>query len=131
MGSALYISIEKEIPDFVPFVSGKAISEAEKHLSKISRKLGMKPLMDFFSPSPEDISGFLEDENINGDDLVLPDIQWFDASEGLKTVMGLLSYLRGNPNEVSGEVVKDLIKFERVLSVAHEHTVRWHLSVDF
>ena len=64
MGTALYIALDQEIPGFDSFVNGKFISEESDVLDRIATKLGVTPLMDFFSTSPDEISDFLDGEDI-------------------------------------------------------------------
>ena len=49
MRVALFIVLEKDIPDFDPFVNGKALSAAEIKLDRVAKELGVTPLMDFCS----------------------------------------------------------------------------------
>jgi len=134
VGTALYIRLEREIPDLDLFVDGKTLCKESDTLDSIAAELGVKPLMEFFSASPDEINDFLEGEHAR--DLVgVEKVQevWFDPEDGLKTVRALLVALRENP-EILGDtegVVLDLLEFERVLSEAKENNVKWHLSVDF
>ena len=61
--------------------------------------------------------------------LEIPPEQWFDPNEGLRTVRGLLDYLRRHP--VAPDVAEDLEAMEQVLTAAAEQGVRFHLAVDF
>jgi hypothetical protein len=124
--SGLYISLERKIEGFDDFVDGKAVGRAEESLEKIARKLGVTPLMEFFSASSEELAEFEVD---------LPDAppaKFFAANEGLKTVSALRGFLEQNPKGVNDGalVLEDLRSFERVLSKAAENGVSWHLSVD-
>ena len=133
MGSALFIVLEKEIPEFDSFVNGKAIGRAEPDLAKIAADLGIQPLMNFFAVELAREEYFLEEEEFESDTYSPPQITWHKASEGLKTVQGLLNYLRENPNALqkADEVLADLQDFARVLTTAEQHQVRWYLNVDF
>jgi hypothetical protein len=122
----IYIRLERKIEGFDEMVDGKAASRAETQLEKISKKLGVVPLMEFFSASPEEMAEF---------EVELPDAppaKFFDANEGLRTVQTLRAYLEKNPGEISdsARVLEDLRDFERVLSKAVENGIGWHLSVD-
>ncbi|MCI0377979.1 MAG: hypothetical protein L0215_10255 [Gemmataceae bacterium] len=138
MGAAIYIVLEKDIPEFDPFVNGKALSASEKWLGALAKKLGVTPLMDFFSADPEEVLDFIEgEEEATGEPVAdlpeLPAEQWFDAAEGLRTVRILRSHLTANAKELRNAqaVVSDLDEFERVLEKASSQKVRWHLAVDF
>jgi hypothetical protein len=80
MGAALYIALEHPIPDFDPFVNGKALSKTSGQLDAIATELGVRPLMEFFSADPEMAAEFLP-EGVEA-----PPRVWFTAAAGLVTV---------------------------------------------
>jgi len=126
MGAALYIALEKQIPDFDSSIDGKMLSKSEKQLAAAAKRLGVRPLMEFFSTSAEEAEDLLG-EDVAGIDI--PAAQWFSAEEGLKTVEALITQA-----EVSAELKAtkdDLLGCQRVLREAHTHGVRWHLAIDF
>ena len=127
MGAALYIALERQIPDFDPFMGGKALSKASGQLDAIAKSLGVRPLTEFFSADPDVVAEFL-DEGAEA-----PPQLWFSASEGLSTVRALHAYITANPSAAPGPdmVLGDLSDMERVLTTASEHTVGWCLQVDF
>jgi hypothetical protein len=121
----MFISLERKIEGFDEMVDGKGVGRAEAQLEKIAKKLGVTPLMEFFSASAEDMAEF--DVEVPG----APPAQFFDGKEGLKTVQALRAYLEKNPKEIKDSTcLEDLKDFERVLSKAAESGIRWHLSVD-
>jgi hypothetical protein len=123
---ALYITLERKIEGFDEMVDGKGVGRAESQLEKIAKKLGVTPLMEFFSASAEEMAEF--DVEVPG----TPAAKFFDGKQGLKTIQALRAYLEKNPKEVKDGtwILEDLKDFERVLSKAAENGVRWHLSVD-
>jgi hypothetical protein len=134
MGVALYVALEKEVPGFdASSVWGKCLEKAQTRLDGIAREHGLTPLGDFISVAPEDVLAFLEGEGGVPEDLELPTEDWFDPAEGLRTVRGLLSYIRDNPASVKQArgVCDDLEAAEEVLAAAKEHGVRFHLAIDF
>lgn len=124
--SGFYISLERPIEGVDALVDGKGIHSADTKLEKLSKKLGVTPLMEFFSCSPEEIAQF------DVEDTDAPPAKFFDAKEGLKTVHALRTYLEKNPKELkeSAWILQDLKEFEHVLSKAAELGVGWHLSID-
>ena len=126
MGAALYIVLERQIPGIDTMIDGKMLSSAEKQLAEAAKRLGVCPLMEFFSISPDEAAGFLEGEGIKPE---IPAEQWFPAEEGLKTVEALLSDVDTVPESRAAE--DDLLGFQRVLREARKHGVRWHLAMDF
>jgi hypothetical protein len=125
MGTALYIALQKTLPDVDTMIDGKMLSKAEKQLATAAKRLGVRPLMEFFSSSADEAAGLLG-EDVAGIDI--PAAQWFSAEEGLKTVDALLAAADGSPDlRVARD---DLLGCQRVLSEAQKHGVRWHLAID-
>ena len=102
MGAAIYIVLEKEIPDIDTMIDGKMFSRAEKHFENEANRLGVRPLMEFFSVNPEDVASLLDGGGT--------DIEMSPESRDAKD---------------------DLLGFERVLKAAQKHGVKWHLAVDY
>jgi len=126
MGAALYIVLEKEMSDLDTMIDGKALSQAEPELTRACQRLGVRPLMEFFSADAEDLSDFLgEGEG----EVEVPAEQWFSAQAGLKTIQALLGVVDASPEFASAKT--DLQGFERVLKEAEKHGIRWHLAVDY
>jgi hypothetical protein len=134
MGVALYVALEKEIPGFdASSVSGKLLAKAQKKLDGIAQRTGLRPLEDFIRTDPEEIRGLLEDVDGVPDGLEISAEQWFKPCEGLKTVRGLLQYIRDDPagiRNVRG-VINDLEATAEVLAAAAKKRFRFHLAVDF
>ncbi len=126
MGNALYIALEKNIPGVDTMIDGKMLSKAEKHLASAAKRLGVRPLMEFFSTSSDEAADLLGDD-VAGIDI--PAAQWFSAEEGLKTVEALLAEADGAPELRAAK--DDLLGCQRVLREAQRHGVRWHLAIDF
>lgn len=126
MGSALYIALEKKIPDLDAIIDGKMLSKAEEPLARTAERLGVRPLMEFFSTSPDEAAQLLG-EDVAGIDI--PAAQWFSADEGLKTVDALLDEADRSPELRAAK--DDLLGCQRVLREAKRHGVRWHLAIDF
>jgi hypothetical protein len=133
MGAALYIVLETDIPGVDALtVDGKALSRASDELDLLAHRLGVKPLMKFFSVDPAEAVALLEDAG-GLDGMDLPDETWFEAAEGLQTTDPLLAHLANNPGDVSksDRVLVDLRAFQSVLERAAAEHVRWHLAVDY
>jgi hypothetical protein len=138
MGSALYIVLERDIDGFDPFVNGKALSVHNDDLDRLAKEIGVTPLMDFFSVSPEEALDFIQGEfEASGEEM--PELppphpeKWFLPDEGLRTVQALQEHLvmnKESPQDWKG-VLSDLDEFEKVLKRAQKENVRWHLGVDF
>ena len=126
MGAALYIALEKEIPGVNSVIDGKMLSRAEKNLEEAAQRLGVRPLMEFFSISADEASDLLGEDTAG---IEIPSVQWFSAAEGLKTVQALLAEAESSPDLKGAK--DDLLDCERVLKEAEKHGVSWHLAIDF
>jgi hypothetical protein len=130
---ALYIVLERQIPGFDHHVNGNALGRAGKLLDVLAKKAGTKPLMQFFSASPEEVSEFAASHGRASEEnaTVFPPERWFSAEEGLVAVRALKETARTERIDNLDKVIADLDEFERVLIGAKEHRVGWHLAVDF
>ncbi len=146
MSVAFFIVTEQPVEGLDTFVDGKALAhcrpagvkarggrQADRHLEALAREAGVKPFMEFFSESPENIRELLDEVEVEAPDVEMPPEQWFSAAEGLATVRGLLSHLTAHPEATADaeHVLEDLRQFETVLSQLDAAGVRWHLAVDF
>jgi len=132
MGVAYYPSFERQIPGFDPStaVSGKSTARSMKQLDGICVRLGMASLMSFYSESNEEAFGKIGEPVPPGmqDD----PIQWSEPAEGLRTVVGLIEYLRTHAGELpdTARIQEDLEDFRKVLIKAQEHGTRFRLRID-
>ena len=126
MGAALYIVLERTIPDFDTMIDGKMLSQAEQQLAKAATRVCVRPLMEFFSISADEAGDLLGDDVA---DINIPAVQWFSAEEGLRTIDALLAEADVNPDLKPAK--DDLLGCQRVLREAQKHGIRWHLAIDF
>jgi hypothetical protein len=133
MSAALYIVLEKAKPGFDAYVDGRALSRAEEGLRRLAERLGVTPLMSFFSMDPDEMLAEAREFNTGVTADTVPAEQWFPASEGLRTVRALIEYIDAHPTTVIGgpEVANELAGFVHVLEEAEKHRIRWHLAVDY
>jgi hypothetical protein len=78
MGATLYIVVEGEDPGFDIFVNGRALARNEDALEKMAQRIGVKPLLEFFSADENSMALLLEEGA--GDPewaKTLPPPQWF------------------------------------------------------
>ncbi len=131
--TALFVKLERDIPDFDPYVNGSSISKAEGKLERISKDVSVKPLLEFYSQNPEDAAAFIEGEGGDPGEIDIPPEQWFDAAAGLETVGALLEHLTTNPHAIpdADRVCAELNEWRTVLKRAADEGVRWHAEVDF
>jgi hypothetical protein len=131
----MYIVVEGEDPGFDIFVNGRALARNEDALERLAQRLGIKPLLEFFS-ADENSMALLLDEGAGDPEWAktLPPPQWFAPEDGLISMCTLLDFLRENPMALGSEtlpVVKEMEEFERVLRKTAQRHLRWQLAVSW
>ena len=131
----MYIVVEGEDPGFDIFVNGRALARNEDALEKLARKLGIKPMLEFFSADENSMALLLEEGAGNPEwAKTLPPPQWFAPEDGLISICTLLDFLREHPMALGSEtsaVLKEIEEFERVLRKAAQRHLRWQLAVSW
>jgi hypothetical protein len=98
-------------------------------------RLGVKPLLEFFSADQNSMALLLEEGA--GDPewaKTLPPPQWFSPGDGLTTIRALLDSLRESPATLGSEtsaVITELEEYERVLRKTLQRHLRWQLAVSW
>jgi len=135
MAASMYIVVEGEDPGFDIFVNGRALARYEDALERVALRLGVKPLIEFFSADENSMSLLIE-EGAGNPDLMrrLPPPQWYAAGDGLATVQALVATLRDDPQQLGTEgpqVLSELEEYARVLDKTMRAGLRWHLAVSW
>jgi hypothetical protein len=131
----MYIVVEGEDPGYDIFVNGHALARNEDALEKLALRLGVKPLLEFFSADENSMALLLEEGA--GDPewaRTLPPPQWFTPEDGLITICTLHDYLREAPGALGSDttpIVCELEEFERVLRKTALRSFRWQLAVSW
>jgi len=131
----MYIVVEGDDPGFDIFVNGRSLARHEDALERLALRLGVKPLIEFFSADENSMSLLIE-EGAGDRDLIrrLPPPQWYPADDGLKTVRGLVAALQDEPQQLGTEgeqVVSELLEYVVVLEKTQARDLRWHLAVSW
>ncbi|HVW77767.1 MAG TPA: hypothetical protein VHB45_09145 [Alloacidobacterium sp.] len=135
MSASMYIVVEGEDPGFDIFVNGHALARNEDALEKLALRLGVKPLLEFFSADENSMALLLEEGA--GDPewaKTLPPPQWFSPDDGLITIGTLMDFLRDNPSALGSDtipVLSELEEYERVLQKTAVRSLRWQLAVSW
>lgn len=135
MSASLYIVVEGEDPGYDIFVNGRALARNEDSLEKLAMRLGVPPLLDYFSADENSMALLLEERA--GDPAwaqTLPPPQWFSPTDGLVTVRALLDHLQQNPTAMGSDtraVMNELAEYETVLSKTAVRDLRWQLAVSW
>ena len=61
MAASMYIVVEGEDPGFDIFVNGRSLARHEDALEKLALRLGVRPLIEFFSADENSMSLLIED----------------------------------------------------------------------
>lgn len=135
MAASMYIVVEGEDPGYDIFVNGRALARYEDALERVALRLGVKPLIEFFSADENSMSLLIE-EGAGNPELIrrLPPPQWYSPADGLATVRALISALEQNPQQLGTEgpqVLSELQEYARVLDKANGAGHRWHLAVSW
>jgi hypothetical protein len=135
MSASMYIVVEGEDPGYDIFVNGHALARNEDALEKLAIRLGVKPLLEFFSADENSMALLLE-EGAGDPEWAksLPPPQWFSPDDGLVTISTLLDHFKQNPTAFGSEtmpIVNELEEYERVLLKTSRHNLRWQLAVSW
>jgi hypothetical protein len=135
MAASMYIVVQGEDPGYNIFVNGRALARHEDAVERLALRLGVKPLIEFFS-ADENSMALLIEEGAGNPELLkrLPPPQWYAPQEGLNTVSALVVALRDEPQQLGTEgalVLAELEEYERVLHKTQERGLRWHLAVSW
>ena len=131
----MYIVVQGDDPGFDTFVNGRALVRNEDALERLAIRLGVRPLIDFFSADENSMSLLIEEGAGNPDLLQqLPPPQWFGGDDGLATIRPLLKALRDDPSQLGSEgeyLREELEEYEVVLQKTADRGLRWHLAVSW
>jgi hypothetical protein len=135
MAASMYIVVEGEDPGFDIFVNGRALARYEDALERVALRIGVRPLIEFFSADENSMSLLIE-EGAGNPDLMrrLPPPQWYSAIDGLTTVQALVAALADDPQQLGTEgpqVLSELEEYQRVLEKTMRAGLRWHLAVSW
>jgi hypothetical protein len=131
----MYIVVEGEDPGFDIFVNGRALARHEDALERLALRLGVRPLIEFFSADENSMSLLIE-EGAGNPELMrrLPPPQWYSADDGLATVKALAATLQDDPQQLGTEgpqVLAELLEYASVLEKTMQTRQRWHLAVSW
>jgi hypothetical protein len=131
----MYIVVEGEDPGYDIFVNGRALARNEAAVERMALRLGVRPLIEYFSADENSMALLLEEGAGNPELLrLLPPPQWYTAEDGLATVEALLGTLHEDPQQLGTEgfrVLRELEEYATVLRKTRERGLRWHLAVSW
>jgi hypothetical protein len=132
----LYVRLARELPGSAPpETDGKLLAKAIDTLDRAARKLGVRPLSEFYSVSKmQALAEFGDDADDLTDEewaALADDHAWWPASEGVATVTALLRWAADNGNKLDRpeDVVADLGDFRATLEAAARENIDFHIGV--
>lgn len=130
MAAGWSVILEREVAIATNPSAGRSLLYYQRQIDELALRLDLPPLSSFFSRSPHDIAAYLRNQGVEPDLDALPDEEWYEPTEGLTTVRGLLAALADDPTAApeSHKIIADLEVIERALTVAAEQDVRFHLG---
>jgi len=131
----MYIVVEGEDPGYNIYVNGRMLARHEGEVERLAQRLGVQPLLEFFS-ADENSMALLIEEGAGNPELLsrLPPPQWYEPQAGLHTVQALLAALEDDPDQMGrdgAQLIEELREYERVLKKTVERGLRWHLAVSW
>jgi hypothetical protein len=135
MAASMYIVVEGDDPGYDIFVNGRVLARYENAVENLALKLGVKPLLEFFSADENSMSLLIEEGGGNPDLMErLPPPQWYRAEDGLSTLWALIAAIEQDPHQLGTEgpeVLSEMREYETVLRKTAERGLRWHLAVSW
>src|SRR5436190_964578 len=135
MALAIVITLEKELPEaqaeYAKTKSGKAIARELDRVDLAARSCKVEQPSSLLSENPEVLAAQMLEEGFDPSKMRLPPEHWFPASEGLKTVRGLMAWItpdRLNDFKQPNPILKDLKAAEALLAAADTASVRFHFT---
>ncbi len=110
--------------------AGRSLLYYHRQIDELAEQLELAALSRFFSRSPADVAEYLRSQGFERNVDELPEEEWFDPADGLRTIRGLLEHLRVTPSAApqSDKIIADLEEIERTLIVAEAGAVPFHLG---
>jgi hypothetical protein len=135
MAASMYIVVEGEDPGYNIYVNGRMLARHEGAVEQLAMRLGVPPLLEFFS-ADENSMALLIEEGAGNPDLLprLPPPQWYEPERGLHTVSALVAALEDDPHQLGSDgpqLLQELREYEAVLKKTEERGLRWHLAVSW
>jgi hypothetical protein len=131
----MYIVVEGEDPGYNTYVNGRMLARHEGAIEQLAMRLGVQPLLEFFSADQNSMSLLIEEGAGNPEILrKLPPPQWYAPEDGLRTVSALVAALEDDPQQLGsegGQILLELREYESVLLKTVAKGLRWHLAVSW
>jgi len=131
-GAPLFIVPEREIEGFDHYGPGISLGHSDSQaLDTLCQELDVRTLSSFLSEDAEALHANLKYEGYALPEM--PELSWFSAAAGLKTVRALANYLEENPEAVQEAkgIIEELREYEFVLSRFDKEGIRWYMATGY
>ena len=134
MALARVITLERELPEamslYLKGKTGKALARESDRLDFASRRSNVPALTTVLSESQDALIAQLKADGFDPSKMRLPAEQWFPATDGLKIVLALSTFVNANLNDFKqpNPILRDLKAAEALLAAAEAAGVRFHFS---
>jgi len=122
MGVSIYIRLDRSISGYKPELEmdGKTLAKEFDDLNKLCEQNGLPLLSSMVSFNPEEVSGFMEGEGLDLEELEIPKEQFFDSQLGLIAVDGLLKLMNHRNSKLNDieNLIEDLNDCKKILTYA-------------
>jgi hypothetical protein len=96
MGNTIWVKVRRGTEIACNEDDHSIMCSLDRQLDRIAAQLGVTRLSDFFDAS-EMAMDFADFDDDGDGEPPIPDPQWYDAADGLRTVAALLGHVRANP----------------------------------
>jgi hypothetical protein len=119
MGVRFHIRVQDVTDDWVDNGYGEPLAREYDRLERLLRKKGVRSLMEFYVPDPEEMVGHDKEE-------------WFNAMEGLGIIGAMIRAAEEQKQRFAdyARLREDLDDFRVVLDRAASLGKRWNLAMD-
>jgi hypothetical protein len=134
MAQAFIVTLEKELPEalaaYTKSAPGKALARESDRLDTAIRRYGATPLTSLLSESHAALIAQMREEGFDPSKMRLPPEQWFDPTDGLKTLRALATHVTAHLNDFKqpNPILRDLKAAETLLAAAEAAGVRFHFT---
>ena len=133
MALAYIVTLEKQLTTPVAEVkgaSGKSLARESDRLDFAAKRKDVTAITSLLSENPAALIAQLLEEGFDPARMRFPAEMWFSATEGLKTVRGLIEHVSANLNDFKqpNPILRDLKSAEAILTAAETQGVRFHFT---
>jgi hypothetical protein len=134
MALAIVITLDRELPDalaaYAKVKSGKALARELERIDFAARKCNVAQISSLLSESQTALIEQMKAEGFDPTKMRLPPERFFPATDGLKTLRGLIAHVNATLNDFKqpNPILRDLKAAEALLAGAETSGVKFHFT---